>query len=963
MKKKKLPIIILGIVSAFILSACGGSPFDTHIKVDEFDDGKVVTPYQIYDNGKRITSIELDEENVQIDRTKTDIFKLYASYEPEDAFNGYLFYESSDEEVATIDETGLITVHKNGSTTITVSSDNGIAETCLVNVYTPLKELIISPHSEVPTGYVLDIDETRQFTVSYNPSDTNLTDVIWSVVDINGKPSQIASIDQNGLLTVDAPKKCDATINLVIATSKYDETIFASEPITIRDDHTYASGVEIHYLGTDYSKCTIDVALGTSIELEAVISPDTLIRPISWVSYDETVATVDELGFVTAKKAPASTTIKVRVDEVENYVTINTTKVAVTSLDLNYSSIGMKQGDTVQLIPTISPSNASVKDVSYVVVNGNSFVSVSDTGLVTASKSSKAEEALIKVSSVDDSTVYATCRIVVTNPVSSFEINEPTNPFYYGGNEYQLDLTVNPVDADDYSVVWESDSPSIATIDTNTGLVTTNDSSLSGDVTFTATVNSTLVDSIVVNVSKPVGEFLANKAYLVGNRDFTSYNSDYSVSSWDDSDYAKELVEIGNGGNIDFTNQWVLANVTFNASDIWKIRSATYASALGINPASNEIMYVTDTDNICTQYTGEYNIYYQQLSAAKQVETGYDYYIYGEPCFYSDSFYIVGNKDYSSGTSTGTSEANSSWHYLSRSYLLTLNPDQSSYTEYVGTISFKANDEFRIRNNYFFEVALDTASCSQVSKVGSNFKINEDGTYALYFKPSMGNDTLYVAKVASPVNPTSVTLSESAINLSNGSSHLLSATVNPANASNKTVSWSSSDPTKASVNELGLVTAHASSGTVTITASVNGFSSITANCTVTLSDVPATTKMIYLNDGGSSLWNQAGAKFAVWSYSTASDGKYIESTSKVGNNHLFTVPIEATHIIFIRVNPNYVSTDDTKFPPLNNDDPNNTVIGYWNKTADEYSTVGSSNLFTITGWGGEGGSTGNWSNI
>lgn len=83
--------------------------------------------------------------------------------------------------------------------------------------------------------------------------------------------------------------------------------------------------------------------------------------------------------------------------------------------------------------------------------------------------------------------------------------------------------------------------------------------------------------------------------------------------------------------------------------------------------------------------------------------------------------------------------------------------------------------------------------------------------------------------VTTPV--TSVTLNKKALNLQEGASEVLTATVAPTNATNKTVTWKSSDTTVATVSN-GTVTA-VKAGTAVITAtSANGKS---ASCSVTVS--------------------------------------------------------------------------------------------------------------------------------
>lgn len=84
----------------------------------------------------------------------------------------------------------------------------------------------------------------------------------------------------------------------------------------------------------------------------------------------------------------------------------------------------------------------------------------------------------------------------------------------------------------------------------------------------------------------------------------------------------------------------------------------------------------------------------------------------------------------------------------------------------------------------------------------------------------------------SPTPVTGVTLDAATLSLSIGSTHTLQATVTPANASDKSVSWSSSDEKIASVAPNGLVTAVAA-GTADITATTTDGNK-TATCTVTV---------------------------------------------------------------------------------------------------------------------------------
>lgn len=118
-----------------------------------------------------------------------------------------------------------------------------------------------------------------------------------------------------------------------------------------------------------------------------------------------------------------------------------------------------------------------------------------------------------------------------------------------------------------------------------------------------------------------------------------------------------------------------------------------------------------------------------------------------------------------------------------------------------------------------------------------------------------GNVTLYAvwtsASDQTPVAATGITISPSGdATLKAGKTLALTATVAPANASDKTVTWASSDTGAATVDSNGLVTAKGA-GTATITASTNnGFK---ASVKVTVQEDKATTKKIKLSKSKVSL--------------------------------------------------------------------------------------------------------------
>lgn len=95
-----------------------------------------------------------------------------------------------------------------------------------------------------------------------------------------------------------------------------------------------------------------------------------------------------------------------------------------------------------------------------------------------------------------------------------------------------------------------------------------------------------------------------------------------------------------------------------------------------------------------------------------------------------------------------------------------------------------------------------------------------------------------------PVN--GITLSKTSMELMAGQTAELQATITPSNATDKTITWKSSNTNVATVASDGTVTAVAA-GTATITVTANDGSGVSASCSVTVT--PKVFKLTYVVDG------------------------------------------------------------------------------------------------------------------
>ena len=136
-------------------------------------------------------------------------------------------------------------------------------------------------------------------------------------------------------------------------------------------------------------------------------------------------------------------------------------------------------------------------------------------------------------------------------------------------------------------------------------------------------------------------------------------------------------------------------------------------------------------------------------------------------------------------------------------------------------------------------------SIATVSSTGLVTFLNTVGSVTITATTTVGNFTDNTGEISVYSVPTSITLAPTNPTILVGSTQQLTATVLPANARNKNVTWVSSVPANATVSSTGLVTA-VKSGTSVITCTSVESNTILATTTVTVTNPPVAT--ITVND-------------------------------------------------------------------------------------------------------------------
>ncbi len=179
--------------------------------------------------------------------------------------------------------------------------------------------------------------------------------------------------------------------------------------------------------------------------------------------------------------------------------------VAPTGVSLDTNAITLSAGGEQTLVATVSPANASNKNVTW--QSDNTDVATVDTnGKVTAVAEGSAT--ITVTTEVGDYT--DTCEVTVVIPVTGVSLNKSSTTISTGKSE-TLVATITPDTATNQNVIWTSDDETIATV--VNGVVTAEGE---GSATITAeTADGGFTDTCTVTVSAPPTDAIYSSIYTV----------------------------------------------------------------------------------------------------------------------------------------------------------------------------------------------------------------------------------------------------------------------------------------------------------------------------------------------------------------------------------------------------------------------------------------------------------------
>ena len=745
-----------------------------------------------------VTSVELDRKTLEM--TEGDEVTLTATVKPDDATDKTVTWSTSDASVATVTG-GKVKALKPGNVTITAAAGEKSAQ-CAVTVQAKVIP-VTSVTLDKTTLTLTEGDETT-LTATVKPDDATDKTVTWSTSD-----ASVATVTDG---KVKALKAGTATITAKAG----DKTSTCA--VTVQ-----AKVIPVTSMWLDKSE--LELTEGDEAVLTATVMPENATdKTVTWTSSNTSVATVTNGKVKAVKAGTATITAKAGDKSAKCTVTVLPSFIAVTSVTLDKTTLGLVEGDQAVLTATVSPDNATEPAVTW--TTSNASVATVEDGMVTAVK---AGTAVITAKAGDKS---AKCTVTVTAafvPVTSVTLNKMTLEMTEG-DEATLTATVKPDNATDKTVTWTSSDATVATVmdgkvkALKAGSVTITATAGEKSATCAITVKAKVIPVTSITLDKTTLSLAAgDEATLIAT--VKPDNATDKTVTWTSSDPSVATVADGKVHAVKLG----IAVITAKAGD--KTATCTVTVAAKVIPVTS--IWLDKSEMELTE--GDEAI----LTATVKPDNATDKTVTWTSSDTSVATVTDGKvKALKPGTATITAKAGDKSAKCTVTVAAKVIP-VTSVTLDQHTLEMTVGEEYTLHATILPEDAtnknIDWISSSEYFATVEDglVKALNPGEVTITAQVADKEDRCVITIKEATIPVTSVALDAVEMTLIVGKNATLTATVKPDNATDKTVTWTTSNAKVATVTD-GVVTAVAT-GTSNITAKAGDK---TATCAITVVNKP-----------------------------------------------------------------------------------------------------------------------------
>ncbi len=391
-----------------------------------------------------VGSVTLNPDVLNIDRGTSGVIQLI--FEPASPYNDQVLWTSSDESVATVtgnSSNATIKGIKGGTATISVITMDGLkVASCTVNVREPVTGIKLNETSIQSTMAV----GSYQLVATILPAGEGVNrNVTWT-----SSNTAVATVDSNGLVKFVSPG-----YTTIIAKTE-DGSFIATCNVNV--------SIPVEQLKLDYTDEIM--SKGSKLRITAEVLPITASnRTVAWSSSNTNVCIVDSNGLVEAVGTGNATILCKSLDGNATAMCNIYVKQPATSVVLNTTETTVRKGAIFWLNATVLPENADNKLVDWTSSN-DEIASVDKDGKVTAN----APGVCTIIATNTDTGLTGYCVVTVTQPVTGLKLNSDYQEMWVG-SKYAIIPYVEPIDAENKNVKYESSDPTVASVN-DSGVVT-----------------------------------------------------------------------------------------------------------------------------------------------------------------------------------------------------------------------------------------------------------------------------------------------------------------------------------------------------------------------------------------------------------------------------------------------------------------------------------------------------------
>ena len=295
-----------------------------------------------------ITKLALSLESDELFIGETT--RLTTTYTPEDATVQQVVYSSRNEEIATVDQTGLVTALKKGTVTLEAKAADGSGKKASIRLTVRQQPESITLSE---TSFVINVGKTKRITAQVLPTNTNDKSVTWTPSD-----ETVATVTSNGTVKPVAPGTCTIT-----CASKDLPQVYATATVEV---HQLVTRVAFQEKSLSFD---VNTTCQTYWEIEPANATD---KSVTFTSSNEDIATVDANGLVTGHKR-GSCTITVKTADGSNRkasIKINVLQpVQGVHMEKDTYRVGIDEG--LRITAVLEPSDASNTNMTWSVADSS----------------------------------------------------------------------------------------------------------------------------------------------------------------------------------------------------------------------------------------------------------------------------------------------------------------------------------------------------------------------------------------------------------------------------------------------------------------------------------------------------------------------------------------------------------------------------------------------------------------